>query len=516
MGSSLKIGTWETDSVEMTGNRAAAAVLAGWLAVVPCEAGAVMAETTCATAQSPRPLPIFVSNQLLAASRRPRAGGQLGSFTINLVAGATLQANAPALASFQRSVNAWAAFISDPITVTINGDLANLGAPNIIGQTGAVLLQGGFDLVRNQLVTDADADDGLMAALPTAAQVSFLLPAGFTLNGSVVASKALFKAAGFTGLDAAFGASDATITFNTQFAFDFDNSDGVGPGLTDFETVATHELAHALGYISEVDVVDQNASGAVGPSPLDLYRFADGTANDPTTQGQFTTSARSLAPNSNDIFDDLATESRMSTGVAKGDGRQASHWKDDALTGVHIGIMDPTLGAATVFPITAADLRALDLVGYDIAATGTTTTTAAGATTTSIATTTTTIPPCQTAADCSDGNGCTEDACASGTCTHQAFDRERVQVLIRSSMDGCAGERTPRALRLLTHQAERLVDKAGRKPAKARRLQDRAFTRITSAITKADTAEQRTQISADCASVLDERLRAALAGLGCL
>jgi hypothetical protein len=50
-----------------------------------------------------------------------------------------------------------------------------------------------------------------------------------------------------------------------------------------------------------------------------------------------------------------------------GDGRQASHWKDDALTGQRIGIMDPTLAAGKRFAITMKDLEAIDSFGYDLA-----------------------------------------------------------------------------------------------------------------------------------------------------
>ena len=87
------------------------------------------------------------------------------------------------------------------------------------------------------------------------------------------------------------------------------------------------------------------------------------------------------------VFDDIDSEARMSTGKQTGDGRQASHWKDDGLTGVFIGLMDPTLPAATVETVGPADLRALDLIGWDIGTVGTTTTTTATTTTS-----TTTLP----------------------------------------------------------------------------------------------------------------------------
>ena len=65
------------------------------------------------------------------------------------------------------------------------------------------------------------------------------------------------------------------------------------------------------------------------------------------------------------MTDELANEFAMSTGVYYGDGRQTSHWKDDDLTGALVGIMDPTLGYGETSLITYADLRALDLIGYE-------------------------------------------------------------------------------------------------------------------------------------------------------
>jgi hypothetical protein len=287
---------------------------------------------------------------------------------------AGLSANADALAAFDRAAQAWESYLADDITVTIDAGLDDLGDPNIIGQTGSVLLQGGYTGIRDQLVADAadEADDAIVGSLPTAAEASFWLPAGFSLDGNVVGTKASLKAAGFTGLDAQFGASDAEITFNSTFQFDFDNSDGVTAHTMDFETVATHEIGHALGFISQVDTVDVYAylgiPTSVAPSTLDLFRFENNSADDPDDAASFTAAARSLVPGVDAITDDVtgagasAAENRMSTGAYTGDGRQASHFKDD----LGIGIMDPTLQYGEVVPISDADLRALDLIGYEV------------------------------------------------------------------------------------------------------------------------------------------------------
>ncbi len=306
------------------------------------------------------------SNLTLAGT----AENALGTFTINVVPGAGLAANSAALAAFGRAAAQWSCAISDPITVNINADMQNLGSPNIIGQSSTVVLAGGYTLMRDAMVADADADDGILAFLPTVAQYSVYLPSGIGLSGTISASKANCKALGFAGLDQTFGATDATITFNTGFAFDYDKGDGVSPGTMDFETVAAHELGHALGFVSEVNTIDYykhvglNANVSIGA--LDMFRFDNAGAYDPSTAAEFTTFPRSMVPNNDEITDDIGHEWRMSTGYYVGDGRQAAHWKDDGLTGSCIGIMDPTLGYQEVWTAGSADFRALDLIGYDI------------------------------------------------------------------------------------------------------------------------------------------------------
>ncbi|MEM1082920.1 MAG: NF038122 family metalloprotease [Verrucomicrobiota bacterium] len=309
----------------------------------------------------------------------PSGGGSLpsaltvlpsnGAFDIVLNPNATLAGNAPALAAFERAAASWESFISDPITVNLDVGLQSLD-PGVLASASSVLLTAGYDTIRNQMVFDSsfEADDGIVASLPTFSQSSFSINSGFSTTSSLTSNKATLKAMGFTGLDGLFGATDATINFSTNFGFDFDNSDGVGGGLIDFETVALHEIGHALGFTSSVDTVDffdsQASPGAVTPRALDLFRFADGT--EPLDDASFTTATRSLDANAAAGFSDTELEAAMSTGRFTGDGRQASHWKDNNLTGTLVGIMDPTLAPRQVVGLDALDLRALDVIGYDI------------------------------------------------------------------------------------------------------------------------------------------------------
>jgi hypothetical protein len=301
----------------------------------------------------------------------------LGSFDIVINPGPTLAGNPDALAAFNRAAQAWEARIADPITVTINADLAALGS-GIIGRASSVILNTGYTTVRDAVVSDAagEADDAIVASLPSFAQFSAIIPGGSTLSATLAASKANFKALGFTGLDTQFGATDATITFRTSFAFDYDHSDGVGTGQIDFETVAAHEIGHALGFMSIVDSVNAGLT-PIQTTVLDRFRFGNDLGADPATAGEFTTFARNLMPGVDAITDEIngaTPERRMSTGLVTGlfadtDGRQASHWKDNELPpdNFFIGLMDPTLSAQVFYGPEESDFRALDLIGYDIA-----------------------------------------------------------------------------------------------------------------------------------------------------
>jgi len=277
----------------------------------------------------------------------------------------------PARDALARAAAQWTSRISDPITVNIRTEFQDLSSSNVIGTASSVTLvsEPGFsDNVIHQLKIDsaAESDDGIVASLPTVGNLNIALPTGFGFAGHLAGTKANFKALALPGidLDNIFGSIDAEINFNTGFNFDFDNNNGVTGGYMDFETVAAHELGHALGFVSTVDDIDYflnlGLSGTVAPTLLDLFRFGPGDG--PSNAAEFATAARNLIPGEATFFDDTSDEYLFSTGVTQGDGRQASHWKDTDT----IGILDPTLAFGQVFDISQADLRALDLIGYDI------------------------------------------------------------------------------------------------------------------------------------------------------
>jgi hypothetical protein len=308
--------------------------------------------------------------QMDFALRDPAVAG--AGFDIVLVPGPALQNNPAMLAALERAAARWESFITDPITVTIDVDMAMLGNTTIASTSSRFL---GLDLATLLAIFADDAGDepADVAAQRleelAASSLPFVFPDGVVYGGEVVFTKANIKAAldDSEGLDAMFEASDGTITFNTIFPFDFDNRDGVGFGLRDFETTAIHEIGHALGFTSFVDTFDATPPPAEGAVlALDLFRFAGDPGGLPDAT-DFGVRSREMRARVEVKFDDIDHEFRLATG-RNGDGNNTSHWKANELTGIRIGVMDPTLATREVIPISAADLRVLDVLGYEIAA----------------------------------------------------------------------------------------------------------------------------------------------------
>lgn len=256
----------------------------------------------------------------------------------------------------------------------------------ILGSASSQTLGYYYSDVRTALQLDQTSADDFLAAsnLPAGPYLSFLTNDASTgvlvvddndtgNNYALDVPRANAKALGFTftygeGMispnDAAL---DASISFSSDFAWDFDRSNGISPGTFDFVGVAIHELGHAMGFVSGVDTVDLYSAPYGYPfdfdpyrvfSVLDLYRrgarngggldfAADGTGSD---NPYFSLDGGATA---------LGT---FSTGQFNGDGRQASHWKDD----LGLGILDPTFGYGELGIVSALDVRAFDVIGYDL------------------------------------------------------------------------------------------------------------------------------------------------------
>lgn len=295
-----------------------------------------------------------------------------GGLTINLVALSQLQTDGnrnTVIAAFQRAANTWAARIKTPITITIKVDYG-VNTPSgdafpdeVVGSTGSGSVVVDYSLARANLIAGASspAESAIYNSLPAST-----VPVN-TGNGSAIeVTRSIGQAVGFVPLDP--NTAVATISFNKNFPFDFNPDNGINSSQLDFVGTATHEIGHALGFVSD--------AGAGSSSPLtswDLFRLRSGAtpATFPTAQRIMNTSGTQVYyTTQNFILSGSNTnELGLSTGGPDGDagdGNQSSHWKDDDLTGRYIGVMDPTIALGELMLTTENDFSAMEMLGWNL------------------------------------------------------------------------------------------------------------------------------------------------------
>ena len=317
-----------------------------------------------------------------------------GRLDIEIIPGQKLRGNLAALAAVQRAAAQWEAHLFDPITVSIEIDL-DVAPAGVLGFAipNEVILP--YSEVRAALQTDAlaEADDSIVARLPAADSIEFALPPGTEFRGDISVAKANAKAIGLRPgqLDDLFGVADGGIVMSESVPFDFNRNDGIEPGQFDFESVVVHEIGHVLGFLSSTDRFTVGGGPAViEPTTLDLFRFRDVVgADNPRTPVAFESLRRELRPATPAAIDFILQDDwnlpAIEYPVEFGEpanlvppdttnpldpfvpfGYQASHWLDSDLFGETIGVMVPTFAPQQIVPISNVDLRAFDLIGYNV------------------------------------------------------------------------------------------------------------------------------------------------------
>ncbi len=256
------------------------------------------------------------------------------SFSFSTLAGDTL--SGAQAAAFSAAAAAWAAVLTDPVSVQIGIGFRDLGA----GAGGGAVLgatQSSFGTVAYSAFASGLAGDA-GSALDRAAVAH--LP-GTAPSARIMLTTAEARALGF----AAATASDGTIEFtsNPSVTFATVRTD-LRAGRYDLIGTAEHEIGHLLGFQSSLDLGSGTRSG------LDVFRYA-GLGAPGFTAGQ--AAYFSVDGGTADLGD-------FSVGGA---GQyQASHWLQG--TG---GLMDPAVFDGVAKTITARDVLALDAVGWDAA-----------------------------------------------------------------------------------------------------------------------------------------------------
>ncbi len=299
-----------------------------------------------------------------------------------------------ALAAIDRAVNLWESVIRDPITVTIEIDIQDMDAFAVIEQPTLVPLT--YNTARSALIADGigEGDDDILLSLPEASDLTFNLPADFSVApNQLVFTKANAKALGIPGLDEQFGEVDLSITYDRALEdidddggvpWDFDERDGISNPFSTTGISFTAEVAqiigHALGFVSSIDVVGNNLfelqQDVITPTPMDLFRFENTAIGfDPSTPEEFATFPRQLTPESDHIFDDLQNEWALESDVVFENTFLLGSLFDSDFFGLGgqdpIGLMEfgffgEEFNTFEVFG--RPDWRVLDLIGWDIAA----------------------------------------------------------------------------------------------------------------------------------------------------
>jgi len=324
----------------------------------------------------------LLAGLLLAASTASAAP----VFNFNYVAGTSLQAQQ----GFQAAAARWSSLLNDNVTINLTVGFNSLGG-GILGQAASAEDFHTYASVRNALAADATsaADATAVAHLPGGSTFGMLINrtannpngAGSALpyvdndgdaNNQILSitnaeAKAIGLAVTPQTLSGCIGNCDGFIQFNSDFNFDFNPNNGTDANAFDFVGVAAHEIGHVLGFISGVDILDGNSPPYNGPfndnlftyvSALDLFRYSTMSAAHGVIDWTADNRAKYFS------LDGTTVGPEFSTGENFGDGRQASHWKDN----LFIGLMDPTAGLGETLHITGNDVLAMDAIGWNVAA----------------------------------------------------------------------------------------------------------------------------------------------------
>ena len=286
----------------------------------------------------------------------------------------------------------WSALLSDNVTLDMTVGTSALGA-GVLASTGSRRVNYTYTDFYSALATDSSSasDSTAVASLPSGNSFGMLInrtsdnPNGSgsatpyvdaagannsTINLTTANAKALGLAPGTGTVGLCTTTCDASIVFGDAFAFDYDPTDGITAGQYDFVGLATRLIGQALGFVSGVDILDINSPPVNGPftanqftfvSALDLYRYSASSLALGVID--FTADTR---PKYFSIDGGNTVGPAFATGRNFGDGQQASSWKDN----LGIGIMDPTAGTGELLAISQNDLKAFDVIGWNVAGDG--------------------------------------------------------------------------------------------------------------------------------------------------
>lgn len=178
-------------------------------------------------------------------------------------------------------------------------------------------------------------------------------------------------------LDGYILVNDLTGSSTAGWDYDALRNEGISSNNLDFVSVAMHEIGHVLGFVSGIDdegwldVLSEAYEKAAEKnkelelkdfqyaSPLDLYRYTSESAAEGELDLSLGGDPFFSIDGGNTRLGNFANGEYTDYG---GDGYQASHWQQNSSQ----GIMNPILPMGERRDISALDVTAMDVIGWDI------------------------------------------------------------------------------------------------------------------------------------------------------